>query len=135
MIYCFLKFPWSLLDINCNDVFNTQLFMVQILLSFSSKCTFTLNFIFQDPYHGPGQAMGLSFSVPNGVKVPSSLANIYKEIQQDLGCSIPSNGNLENWAVQVTFASPSVGIMCFPTCIQACPVDLSCVYLHLIIST
>lgn len=54
----------------------------------------------QDPYHGPGQAMGLSFSVPNGVKVPSSLANIYKEIQQDLGCSIPSNGNLEKWAVQ-----------------------------------
>ncbi|KZV21328.1 uracil-DNA glycosylase [Dorcoceras hygrometricum] len=57
----------------------------------------------QDPYHGPGQAMGLSFSVPNGVKVPSSLANIYKEIQQDVGCSMPSNGNLEKWAVQVTF--------------------------------
>ncbi|CAA3020969.1 Uracil-DNA glycosylase [Olea europaea subsp. europaea] len=54
----------------------------------------------QDPYHGPGQAMGLSFSVPNGVKVPSSLVNIYKELQQDLGCSIPSSGNLEKWAVQ-----------------------------------
>ncbi|KAI3473471.1 hypothetical protein Pfo_031437 [Paulownia fortunei] len=54
----------------------------------------------QDPYHGPGQAMGLSFSVPEGVKVPSSLLNIYKELQQDLGCSIPSNGNLERWAVQ-----------------------------------
>lgn len=54
----------------------------------------------QDPYHGPGQAMGLSFSVPNGVKVPSSLANIYKEIKQDLDCSTPSNGNLEKWAVQ-----------------------------------
>lgn len=54
----------------------------------------------QDPYHGPGQAMGLSFSVPNGIKVPSSLVNIYKELQQDLGCSIPSHGNLEKWALQ-----------------------------------
>ncbi|KAL0336638.1 UNVERIFIED_CONTAM: Uracil-DNA glycosylase, mitochondrial [Sesamum radiatum] len=56
----------------------------------------------QDPYHGPGQAMGLSFSVPDGVKVPSSLINIYKELQQDLGCTIPSNGNLEKWAVQAS---------------------------------
>ncbi|GER39219.1 uracil dna glycosylase [Striga asiatica] len=54
----------------------------------------------QDPYHGPGQAMGLSFSVPDGVKVPSSLLNIYKELHQDLGCSIPAKGNLERWAVQ-----------------------------------
>ncbi|PWA35173.1 Uracil-DNA glycosylase [Artemisia annua] len=54
----------------------------------------------QDPYHGPGQAMGLSFSVPEGIKVPSSLMNMYKELQQDLGCSIPSHGNLERWAVQ-----------------------------------
>ncbi|KAL7180850.1 hypothetical protein ACSBR1_039836 [Camellia fascicularis] len=54
----------------------------------------------QDPYHGPGQAMGLSFSVPEGVKVPSSLINIYKELQQDLCCLIPSHGNLEKWAIQ-----------------------------------
>ncbi|KAL5759102.1 hypothetical protein ACOSP7_017622 [Xanthoceras sorbifolium] len=54
----------------------------------------------QDPYHGPGQAMGLSFSVPEGVKIPSSLVNIFKELHQDLGCSIPSHGNLERWAVQ-----------------------------------
>ncbi|OVA04602.1 Uracil-DNA glycosylase [Macleaya cordata] len=54
----------------------------------------------QDPYHGPGQAMGLSFSVPEGIKVPSSLVNIFKELKQDLGCSIPSNGNLERWALQ-----------------------------------
>ncbi|XP_047958597.1 uracil-DNA glycosylase, mitochondrial isoform X3 [Salvia hispanica] len=54
----------------------------------------------QDPYHGPGQAMGLSFSVPEGIKVPSSLQNIYKELQKDMGCTIPSNGNLEKWAVQ-----------------------------------
>lgn len=45
--------------------------------------------------------MGLSFSVPKGVKVPSSLMNIYKELKQDLGCSIPLHGNLEQWAVQV----------------------------------
>ncbi|CAN6481730.1 unnamed protein product [Victoria cruziana] len=54
----------------------------------------------QDPYHGPGQAMGLSFSVPEGVKLPSSLLNIFKELQADVGCSIPSHGNLERWAIQ-----------------------------------
>ncbi|XAR63986.1 Uracil-DNA glycosylase [Bertholletia excelsa] len=54
----------------------------------------------QDPYHGPGQAMGLAFSVPEGVKVPSSLVNIYKELNQDLCCKVPSHGNLERWAVQ-----------------------------------
>ncbi|CAK7326080.1 unnamed protein product [Dovyalis caffra] len=54
----------------------------------------------QDPYHGPGQAMGLSFSVPDGVTAPSSLVNIFKELEQDLGCSIPSHGNLEKWAIQ-----------------------------------
>ncbi|CAN1297661.1 Uracil-DNA glycosylase, mitochondrial [Linum perenne] len=54
----------------------------------------------QDPYHGPGQAMGLSFSVPEGVKSPSSLVNIFKELKQDVGCSVPSHGNLEKWAIQ-----------------------------------
>uniref|UniRef100_A0A453DEL6 Uracil-DNA glycosylase n=1 Tax=Aegilops tauschii subsp. strangulata TaxID=200361 RepID=A0A453DEL6_AEGTS len=53
-----------------------------------------------DPYHGPGQAMGLSFSVPEGIKIPSSLQNIFKELHKDLGCTIPSHGNLERWAVQ-----------------------------------
>ncbi|XP_077220663.1 uracil dna glycosylase [Tasmannia lanceolata] len=54
----------------------------------------------QDPYHGPGQAMGLAFSVPEGIKVPSSLVNIFKELRQDVGCSIPTHGNLERWAIQ-----------------------------------
>lgn len=54
----------------------------------------------QDPYHGPGQAHGLSFSVPKGVDVPPSLRNIYKEIQTDLGHPVPSHGNLEQWAAQ-----------------------------------
>jgi uracil-DNA glycosylase len=54
----------------------------------------------QDPYHGPGQAHGLSFSVPEGVKVPPSLINIYKEIASDLGIPPPHHGNLEKWARQ-----------------------------------
>jgi uracil-DNA glycosylase len=54
----------------------------------------------QDPYHGPGQAHGLSFSVPQGVKVPPSLVNIYKEIASDLGIERPAHGNLEKWAQQ-----------------------------------
>jgi uracil-DNA glycosylase len=54
----------------------------------------------QDPYHGPGQAHGLCFSVPEGVQVPPSLANIYKELADDLGKAVPSHGNLEHWAKQ-----------------------------------
>lgn len=54
----------------------------------------------QDPYHGAGQAHGLAFSVPAGVKVPPSLVNIYKELQSDVGLRIPSHGNLEEWAKQ-----------------------------------
>ena len=54
----------------------------------------------QDPYHGPGQAMGLSFSVPQGVKVPPSLANIYKELESDLGMARPAHGDLTRWAGQ-----------------------------------
>jgi uracil-DNA glycosylase len=54
----------------------------------------------QDPYHGPGQAHGLSFSVPDGVKPPPSLVNIFKEIQDDLGLPIPQRGNLERWVEQ-----------------------------------
>ena len=52
----------------------------------------------QDPYHGPGQAMGLSFSVPNGEKLPPSLRNIYKEMTSDLGCNMPMSGDLSAWA-------------------------------------
>ena len=52
----------------------------------------------QDPYHNPGQAHGLCFSVPRGVDIPPSLRNIYKEINSDLGIAIPKHGNLEKWA-------------------------------------
>ncbi len=54
----------------------------------------------QDPYHGAGQAHGLCFSVPEGVRIPPSLQNIFKELQSDLGLSIPSSGCLESWAEQ-----------------------------------
>ncbi len=54
----------------------------------------------QDPYHGPGQAHGLAFSVPEGQKIPPSLRNIYKEIKSDIGSVANMNGNLEHWATQ-----------------------------------
>ena len=54
----------------------------------------------QDPYHGPGQANGLCFSVGEGVRCPPSLMNIFKEIRDDLGKPIPSSGDLERWARQ-----------------------------------
>ncbi len=54
----------------------------------------------QDPYHGPGQAHGLCFSVPEGIAQPPSLQNIFKEIRSDLGYETPKHGNLEKWAKQ-----------------------------------
>ena len=54
----------------------------------------------QDPYHEMGQAMGLSFSVPQGVMMPPSLINIFKEIEMDLGTPMPANGDLTRWARQ-----------------------------------
>jgi uracil-DNA glycosylase len=54
----------------------------------------------QDPYHGPGQAHGLCFSVREGIPFPPSLVNIFKEIETDIGMPIPRNGNLERWAKQ-----------------------------------
>jgi len=54
----------------------------------------------QDPYHGPGQAHGLCFSVLEGVAIPPSLINIYKELEADLGSARPVNGNLQHWAGQ-----------------------------------
>lgn len=57
----------------------------------------------QDPYHGPGQAHGLSFSVPRGVRPPPSLQNMFKELRDDVGFRIPDHGNLEKWADQGVF--------------------------------
>jgi uracil-DNA glycosylase len=57
----------------------------------------------QDPYHGPGQAHGLCFSVPDGVEPPPSLKNMFKELKADIGMDIPTSGNLEKWAEQGVF--------------------------------
>jgi uracil-DNA glycosylase len=62
----------------------------------------------QDPYHGPGQAHGLCFSVPRGVAPPPSLLNIYKELRNDLGLGMPAHGCLEGWAEQGVFLLNSV---------------------------
>ena len=59
----------------------------------------------QDPYHEPGQAHGLSFSVQDGIQFPPSLQNIFKEIQADLGTPIPTSGNLTRWAEQGVLAN------------------------------
>lgn len=57
----------------------------------------------QDPYHGPGQAHGLSFSVPKGTPLPPSLVNIFKELQTDVGMAMPTSGDLTAWASQGVF--------------------------------
>lgn len=57
----------------------------------------------QDPYHGPGQAMGLCFSVPREIPVPASLKNVFKEINRDLGLPIPRHGDLTSWTTQGIF--------------------------------
>lgn len=54
----------------------------------------------QDPYHGAGQAHGLCFSVQKGTKAPPSLCNIFKELSDDLGCKVPTHGQLTGWAMQ-----------------------------------
>lgn len=75
-----------------NNIFNA--------LKFTSYKDVKVVILGQDPYHGPNQAHGLSFSVNKGVKIPPSLVNIYKELHDDLGCYIPNNGYLESWAKQ-----------------------------------
>lgn len=75
-----------------NDIFNA--------LKFTSYKDVKVVILGQDPYHGPNQAHGLSFSVNKGIKVPPSLINIYKELHDDLGCYIPNNGYLESWSNQ-----------------------------------
>ncbi len=75
-----------------NDIFNA--------FEFTPLSEVKVVIIGQDPYHEPGQAHGLCFSVKPGVKIPPSLVNIYKELQDDLGCYIPNNGYLEKWARQ-----------------------------------
>ena len=77
---------------NMHDIFNA--------LHFTSYADTKVVILGQDPYHGPNQAHGLSFSVNPGVKTPPSLLNIYKELHSDLNCYIPNNGYLKKWADQ-----------------------------------
>ena len=75
----------------------------KLIFNAFDKCSFDklkVVIIGQDPYHGPGQAHGLCFSVNNGVIFPPSLRNIFKEIKNDLGKEIPENGNLTHWGEQ-----------------------------------
>lgn len=62
----------------------------------------------QDPYHGPGQAMGLSFSVPRQLKIPASLRNVYKELKTDVDVTPPNHGDLTKWAKQGVFLLNSI---------------------------
>ncbi len=75
----------------------------KLIFNAFDKCPFhavKVVIIGQDPYHNLGQANGLCFSVNEGIKIPPSLANIYKEIAEDLGKPIPKSGNLEHWSHQ-----------------------------------
>ncbi len=75
----------------------------KLIFNAFEKCSFEdtkVVILGQDPYHGAGQANGLSFSVSDGVRVPPSLKNIFQEINDDLGKEIPKSGNLERWAEQ-----------------------------------
>ncbi|MEO1655211.1 MAG: uracil-DNA glycosylase [Bacteroidota bacterium] len=78
----------------------------KLIFNAFDKCPFDqvkVVIIGQDPYHGPGQANGLCFSVNDGIRIPASLRNIFKEIKEDLGIEIPKSGNLERWAEQGVF--------------------------------
>ncbi|MDO5522427.1 MAG: uracil-DNA glycosylase [Bacteroidia bacterium] len=75
----------------------------KLIFNAFDKCPFhkvKVVIVGQDPYHEPGQAHGLCFSVNDGVRIPPSLVNIYKEIHNDLGTPIPASGNLERWSRQ-----------------------------------
>jgi uracil-DNA glycosylase len=78
-------------------IFPAQVFRALALTPLSSVRVLILG---QDPYHGPGQAEGLAFSVPAGQRLPPSLRNIVKELQRDLGAAVPSSGSLLAWARQ-----------------------------------
>lgn len=75
----------------------------QLIFNAFKRCPFDavkVVILGQDPYINQGEAQGLSFSVPDGVRIPPSLQNIYKEIKDDLGVEVPNSGNLERWAEQ-----------------------------------
>jgi len=90
----FLKVAYSTRTIypSMHDIFNA--------LKLTPYANVKVVIVGQDPYMNPGEAHGLSFSVCPGIKTPPSLANIYKELSVDVGCTIPNNGYLVHWAMQ-----------------------------------
>lgn len=101
----FIKPYWSNLTDYVKNEYSTHICFPPGKLIFSAfdHCHFEnlrVVILGQDPYHGPGQANGLCFSVNEGVKCPPSLVNIFKELKDDLGIPMTSNGNLERWADQ-----------------------------------
>ncbi|MGG5460310.1 uracil-DNA glycosylase [Clostridium sp. B9] len=89
------EYKTQIIHPNMHDIFNA--------LKFTPYNKVKVVILGQDPYHGPNQAHGFSFSVKPGVQTPPSLRNIYKELNSDLGCYIPNNGFLEEWAKQGVF--------------------------------
>jgi len=80
---------------NMHDIFNA--------FKYTDYADVRVVILGQDPYHGPGQAHGLAFSVLPGAEIPPSLRNMYKELEDELGCRIPNNGHLVKWAQQGVF--------------------------------
>lgn len=93
-LYIFLKEEYSKVAVfpPSDDIFNA--------LHFTDLKKVKVVILGQDPYHEKGQAEGLSFSVPKGVKIPPSLVNIYKELKEDVGITVPGHGHLKKWADQ-----------------------------------
>jgi uracil-DNA glycosylase len=93
-LYQFVKTEYGRATIypNAEDIFNA--------FHFTPLSNVKVVILGQDPYHNDGQAHGLCFSVKPDIEIPPSLVNIYKELQEDLGCYIPNNGYLEKWARQ-----------------------------------
>ncbi|MCI2253788.1 uracil-DNA glycosylase [Domibacillus sp. PGB-M46] len=88
----FLKEEYStqVIHPDMDDIFNA--------LHFTPYQNVKVVILGQDPYHGPNQAHGLSFSVQPGIKPPPSLKNMYKELKEDIGCEVPNHGYLKQWA-------------------------------------
>lgn len=105
-LYSFIKEEYSrhVVYPSSEDIFNalhlTPLSKVKVVI------------LGQDPYHGPDQAHGLCFSVNKGLAIPPSLLNIYKELQDDLACTIPTHGYLEKWANQGVLLLNTVLTVC-----------------------
>ena len=87
-----LEYKTHLIHPDMNDIYNA--------LKQTSYADTKVVILGQDPYHEPGQAHGLAFSVKKGVRIPPSLLNMYKELNDELGCYIPNHGCLEKWARQ-----------------------------------